>query len=281
MSAVAAQKFGISCFNGASVSDDHKLHLALIDIDQNIGASVCVQEKNHSEEGHLKLRTGPNEGTAHRFNHSMPRELQVQHMVVLVRQIMMARFESFVIQVSIFLLEVKLDPVVKTNQFISRSSLSDKNMLKATRVQLRVPLAVVHVEPDQIQLILELSQVRAAQPFIHQVLMCTLHDWCLHYCVQELADLQKFLCCDLFSHTCRPLIVIQKTDQPRECGNILELILIDVGKKRQRSVVWHHLTALVHKSSPSLHRESVVYARTHAVSIQPPKLIEEIGQFLV
>lgn len=84
MSAVAAQQFGISCFNRAPMSDDHELHLALVNVDQYISASVSVQQEHHSVEGHLKLRTGPNEGAAHRFDHSVPGELQVQDMVVLV-----------------------------------------------------------------------------------------------------------------------------------------------------------------------------------------------------
>lgn len=97
MSAVAAQQFGISSFNGAPMSDDHELHLALVYVDENISASVSVLQEHHSVEGHLKLRTGPNEGTAHRFDHSMPGELQVQDMVILVRQIMIACLESFII----------------------------------------------------------------------------------------------------------------------------------------------------------------------------------------
>lgn len=92
-------------------------------------------------------------------------------------------------------------------------------MLKATGIQLRVPLAVVQVEPDEIKLILELLLIRAAQPFAHQVLVGTLHDWCLHYCIQELAYLQKLFSCDLLSHACRPLIVIQKLDQTGVCDN--------------------------------------------------------------
>lgn len=42
---------------------------------------------------------------------------------------------SFVVQVSVLLLEVKLDPVVKTNDFSPRFSLSNKDMLEAARVQ--------------------------------------------------------------------------------------------------------------------------------------------------
>lgn len=112
---------------------------------------------------------------------------------------------------------------------------------------------MVQVEPDQIKLSLELPQIRAAHSFVHQVQVGSLHDWSLHYCVQELADLQLLLCCDLFSHARRPLIVIQESDQAGICGNDLELGFIDVGKKRQRSVVRDIETALVHKSSPALH----------------------------
>lgn len=92
-------------------------------------------------------------------------------------------------------------------------------MLKATGVQWSVPLAVVQVEPDEIKLILELSHIRAALPFAHQVLVSTLHDWCLHYCIQELAYLQKLISSNLLSHACRPLIVIQKLDQTGVCDN--------------------------------------------------------------
>lgn len=92
-------------------------------------------------------------------------------------------------------------------------------MLKATGVQLGVPLAVVEVEPDEIELTLELPHIRAAPSFAHQELVGTLHDWCLHYCIQELADLQKLISCDLLSHACRPLIVIQKLDQTGVCDD--------------------------------------------------------------
>lgn len=84
VSAVAAQKFGISRFNRAPMSDDHQLHLALVNVDQYISASVSALQEHHSVQGHLKLRTGPNEGAAHRFDHSMPTELKVQDMVILV-----------------------------------------------------------------------------------------------------------------------------------------------------------------------------------------------------
>lgn len=92
-------------------------------------------------------------------------------------------------------------------------------MLETTGIQLGVPLAVVQVEPDEIKLILELPHIRAALSFAHQVLMGTLHDWCLQYCIQELADLQKLISCDLFSHACRPLIVVQELDQTGVCDN--------------------------------------------------------------
>lgn len=75
MSAVAAQQFGISCFNRAPMSDDYELHLALVNVDQYHSASISVQQEHHSVEGHLKLRTGTNEGAAHRFDHSVPGEL--------------------------------------------------------------------------------------------------------------------------------------------------------------------------------------------------------------
>lgn len=42
---------------------------------------------------------------------------------------------SFVVQVAVFFLQVELDPVVKTNDFCSRFSLSNKDMLESTGVQ--------------------------------------------------------------------------------------------------------------------------------------------------
>lgn len=42
---------------------------------------------------------------------------------------------SFVVQMVAFFLQVKLDPVVKTNDFCSRPCLSNKDMLKPTGVQ--------------------------------------------------------------------------------------------------------------------------------------------------
>ena len=42
---------------------------------------------------------------------------------------------SFVVQIPIFLLQVELDPVMKSNNFFSRFSFTHKNMLKSTGVQ--------------------------------------------------------------------------------------------------------------------------------------------------
>lgn len=123
---------------------------------------------------------------------------------------------SFVVQMSVFLLQVELDPVVKPDDFCSRFCLSNKDVLKPTGVQAdgdwfrnrnknslpkrcavihwwiqqlysvvwglagvldtspRVSLPVVEVEPDQVELILELPQIRTGLSFSHQVLMSPL-----------------------------------------------------------------------------------------------------------
>lgn len=85
MSAVAAEQFGVRRPEGASVSDDHQLYLTLVDVDQHIGDSVSVHEKDDGEEGHLELRAGPDEGAADGLHHTVPAELQVQNVVVLIR----------------------------------------------------------------------------------------------------------------------------------------------------------------------------------------------------
>lgn len=85
MPAVAAKKFGVRCPEGAAMSDDHQLHLTLVDVDQHSGAPLCVHEEDDGEERHLKLRAGPNEGAANRLHQTMPAELEVQNMVILIR----------------------------------------------------------------------------------------------------------------------------------------------------------------------------------------------------
>ena len=85
MSAVAAEQFGVRRPEGASVSDDHQLHLTLIDVDQHRGAPLCVHEEDDGEEGHLKLRAGPDEGAADGLHHTVPAELEVQNVVVVIR----------------------------------------------------------------------------------------------------------------------------------------------------------------------------------------------------
>lgn len=84
VSAVAAEQFGVRRTQGAPVSDDHQLHLTLVDVDQHRAASLRVHEEDDGEDGHLELRAGANEGAAHGFDHRVPAELQVQDVVVLV-----------------------------------------------------------------------------------------------------------------------------------------------------------------------------------------------------
>lgn len=50
-------------------------------------------------------------------------------------QIMLPGLISFVVQVLVFLLQVELDPVVKTNDFCSWFCLANKHMFKSTGVQ--------------------------------------------------------------------------------------------------------------------------------------------------
>lgn len=84
MSAVAAEQLGIRGAEGASVSDDHQLHLTLVDVDQHRGAPLCVHEEDDGEECHLKLGAGPDEGAADGLHQTVPAELEVQNMVVLI-----------------------------------------------------------------------------------------------------------------------------------------------------------------------------------------------------
>lgn len=96
---------------------------------------------------------------------------------------MISSLISFVVQIPILLLQVELDPVVKSNYFCSRFSLSHKDMLKSTGVQAVeihqtetlgpgldsahtsedispcVSVSVVEVEPNQVQLTFKQPQV--------------------------------------------------------------------------------------------------------------------------
>lgn len=85
MPAVAAEQFGVGCAKRAPMSDDHQLNLTLVNVDQHGGAPLRVQEKDDGEDGHFKLRAGPDEGAADGLDQSMPAELQVQDMVILIR----------------------------------------------------------------------------------------------------------------------------------------------------------------------------------------------------
>lgn len=84
MSAVAAEQFGVRRPERAAVSDDHQLHLTLVDVDQHCGAPVGVQEEDDGEDRHLKLGAGPDEGAADGLHQTVPAELEVQDVVVLI-----------------------------------------------------------------------------------------------------------------------------------------------------------------------------------------------------
>lgn len=85
MPAVAAEKLGICRPKGASMSDDHQLHLTLVNVDQDGGAPLCVHEEDDREDCHLKLWASPDKGTANRFDQPMPAKLEVQNVVILIR----------------------------------------------------------------------------------------------------------------------------------------------------------------------------------------------------
>lgn len=52
---------------------------------------------------------------------------------------------SFVVQMVAFFLQVKLDPVVKTNDFCSRPCLSNKDMLESTGIQAGISVSSENV----------------------------------------------------------------------------------------------------------------------------------------
>lgn len=85
MSAVAAEKPRVCCPKGASVPNHHQLHLTLVNVDYDSGASLCVHEEDDGEDGHLKLWAGPNKSTANRLYQTMPAKLEVEDVVVLIR----------------------------------------------------------------------------------------------------------------------------------------------------------------------------------------------------
>lgn len=67
------------------MSDDHQLHLTLVDVDQHCGAPLRVHEEDDGEDRHLKLRAGPDEGAPNGLNQTVPAELEVQNMAILIR----------------------------------------------------------------------------------------------------------------------------------------------------------------------------------------------------
>ncbi len=84
MSAVAAEQFGVRRPEGASLPDDHQLHLTLVDVDQHRGAPLRVHEEDDGEERHLELGAGPDEGAADGLHQAVPAELEVENVVVLI-----------------------------------------------------------------------------------------------------------------------------------------------------------------------------------------------------
>lgn len=82
---VAADHFGIWGSDGASVSVHHNHHQILVHLHRNISHALIRQEKDNSKESHLKLRADANETTAHRLDQTVPAELQVQDVIVLIR----------------------------------------------------------------------------------------------------------------------------------------------------------------------------------------------------
>lgn len=84
MSAVAAEQFWVRRPEGASMSDDHQLQPTLVDVDQHRGAPLCVDEEDDGEDRHLKLRASPDEGAANGLHQTVPAELEVQNVVVLI-----------------------------------------------------------------------------------------------------------------------------------------------------------------------------------------------------
>lgn len=85
MSAVAAEQFGVRRPEWAPVSDHHQLHLTLVNVDYNCGASLRVHEEDDGEDGHLKLGAGADEGAANGLHHTVPAELEVENVVILIR----------------------------------------------------------------------------------------------------------------------------------------------------------------------------------------------------
>lgn len=85
MSAVTAEKLWVRCPQGSPMSNHHQLHLTLVNVDEHSSAPLCVDEEDDGEDGHLKLRAGPDESTANRLHQTMPAELEVEDVVILIR----------------------------------------------------------------------------------------------------------------------------------------------------------------------------------------------------
>lgn len=85
VSVVAAQQFGISGPDRAAMSVHHHLQLVLIQIDHSCGGLLSGCEEQDGKDGHLKLRAHTNKGTGHWLDQTMPAELHVQDMVIVIR----------------------------------------------------------------------------------------------------------------------------------------------------------------------------------------------------
>lgn len=85
VSAVAAQQFWIGGPNRATVSMHHHLQLILVQINHSCGCLLSGWEEQDGKDGHLKLRAHANKSTGHWLDQTMPAELHIQDMIILIR----------------------------------------------------------------------------------------------------------------------------------------------------------------------------------------------------
>ena len=67
------------------MSVNNQLQLVLSHVDHSSGGLFSRCEEQDSENGHLKLRTDTNKSTANRLDQTMPAELHIQDMVIIIR----------------------------------------------------------------------------------------------------------------------------------------------------------------------------------------------------
>lgn len=85
ISVVATEQFGVRRANGAAMPVDHKLQHVLVHFRHHWCHLLSWHEEDDGEQSNLKLWADADEGAADWLYQTLPAELQVQDMVILIR----------------------------------------------------------------------------------------------------------------------------------------------------------------------------------------------------